>query len=68
MSALGQKRTFAVQQLGSLFDHLVGELVKLQRNGEIERVRGSAIYHKMEDLIHAQSIARTSLVTGTAQP
>src|SRR5262249_3593014 len=31
MSAKGQKRTHAVQQLGSLLDHLVGERQKIHR-------------------------------------
>src|SRR5215831_14933642 len=40
MSALGQKRTHAPQQKGSLFDHLVGALLKVQRHVEAERLGG----------------------------
>ena len=31
-----------------LFDHLVGELVKLQRDSQVERLRSCAIYYEME--------------------
>ena len=43
MSALGQKRTHAVQQLRLLFDHLVGTAEQRRRNGETEHSRGLQI-------------------------
>ena len=62
MSALPQKRTLiedvrmsALCLSGhmrrskiSLVDDLVGELVELQRNGQVERLRSCAIYYEME--------------------
>src|SRR6266480_4492807 len=43
MSALGQQRTHAPQQNGSLFDHLVSELLELQRHLEAQRLGGLEI-------------------------
>src|SRR5262249_46479893 len=40
MSALGQERTHAAQQKGSLFDQPVGEREKIRRDSEAERFGG----------------------------
>jgi hypothetical protein len=47
MSALGQYRTNAVQQKGSL-DHLVGPQQKRRRNGYPQRVSSSHVDHRFE--------------------
>jgi hypothetical protein len=45
MSASCQKRTYAVQQKGPLFDHLVGGSEQLVRHGEVEHARGLRVDH-----------------------
>jgi len=34
--------------MASLFDHLVGQLLKMQRHMEAERLCGLQIYHQLE--------------------
>jgi hypothetical protein len=48
MSALGQKRTHAAQQKGSLFDHLIGDLLEMQRHLEIQRLGGCHIDYQFK--------------------
>src|SRR5260370_31220852 len=43
-----QERTHAPQQMPSLFDHFVGELLKLQRHIEAERFGRLEIYYQLE--------------------
>src|SRR5258705_4492589 len=43
-----QERTHAPQQMPSLFDHFVGELLKLQRYIEAERFGRLEIYYQLE--------------------
>jgi len=40
MSALCQKQTYAVQQFGQLFDHLVGELQEMHGHIQAQRLGG----------------------------
>ena len=58
MSALGQKRTCAVQirhvrfvpiaDIGTLFDHLVGGSEQLRMNFEAKRLGGLEVDHELE--------------------
>ena len=43
MSALGQKRTHAVQRIGTLFDQLVGELLETHRHIEAQCLGGREV-------------------------
>jgi hypothetical protein len=43
--AKGQKQTHAVQQIGALFDHLVGAGEQCGRHGDAEQFRGLEIDH-----------------------
>jgi hypothetical protein len=48
MSALGHKRTHAAQQKGLLFDHFVGDLLKMDRYVEAQRLGGLEIDDQLE--------------------
>jgi hypothetical protein len=48
MSALCQKRTRAVQQRTSLFDHIVGATEHQWRHGETQRLGGLEVDHQLE--------------------
>src|SRR5215472_1498277 len=48
MSALCQKRTYAVQQTVSLFDYVVSELSELQRHIQAERLGGLEVDYQLE--------------------
>ena len=48
MSAKGQKRTYGVQQRGSLFDHLIGAAEQLRTYGEAERLRCPHVQYEFE--------------------
>jgi hypothetical protein len=47
MSALGQQRTHAVQQKGSLVDQLVSDLLEMHRDVEAHRLCGLEIDDKL---------------------
>ena len=44
---MGQKQTHALQQIISLFDHLVGALLELKRNVKSERLGGFEINYEL---------------------
>jgi len=48
MSALCQKQTHASQQSAQLLDHLVGELLHMQRHIEAERFGGLEVDQQLE--------------------
>ena len=48
MSALCQKRTYAVQQTVSLFDYVVSELSELHRHIQAERLGGLEVDYQLE--------------------
>src|SRR5215469_10459607 len=48
MSALCQKQTYAVQQISSLFDHLVGNSEQRRRDRETEPVCGLEVDDRLE--------------------
>ena len=48
MSAMGQRRTRAAQQKGSLFDHLVGALLQKQRHIQSEGLSGLHVDNQLE--------------------
>ena len=56
MSALGQKRTRAAQQRGSLFDHLVGAILHGLRDVNAKRLRGLEVEEQLDFacLLHRQ--------------
>jgi hypothetical protein len=48
MSETGQEATSPSQQIGALFDHFVGELLKLQRHINPDCICGLQIYYEIE--------------------
>src|SRR5262249_32582779 len=48
MSALGQKRTHATQQITFLFDHLVRRIQKARRHSEAEGLGGLEVGYQLE--------------------
>src|SRR5262245_66191337 len=48
MSALGQKRTLALQAISSLFDHQVGAAKQRKRYGKAEGLRGFQIDDQLD--------------------
>ena len=48
MSAMCQKRTYAVQQTVSLFDYVVSELSELHRHIQAERLGGLEVDYQLE--------------------
>jgi hypothetical protein len=59
---MGQKRTHAVQQKALLFDHLVGELLEMQRHVEAQRL-GDSAQSQYEEYGHVSKIGGLALLS-----